>query len=150
MPGTNARKAIRDAFCALVEAELDGVTALAYEPEYLPDPPVVTMVASVFEQADRETGPVTDNVHGWELRVYVALSEPADGSTGAYEAGQHALEDLVPDIYSLVRAHPDINGTCEWASLSDSGAPVDFYHQAGQQYAMKSVQLRCAVFETVT
>ena len=146
----NARKAIRDRFCALLLAEVDDLAAaLPYEPgaEALPAMPCVTMLADMFGQVDRETGPVTDNTHGWELRLYVALAEADDMS--AYEAAQEQIEDLVPAVYTVVRKYPDIDGTCEWARIGDAGQPVEFLRDGSGRYALKRMQLRAELFETV-
>jgi hypothetical protein len=153
VPGTNARPAIRAALCALLESEVDGLSALPYEPgsEAFPvPPPLVTMRSDLFSQDDIETGPVTRNVHGWNLRIWVALTEDGTPGRGAYESAQYALDALVPDVLSVVRKHPDIDGTCEWASVADSGGEVEFWDQAGQKYAAKSIQFRCEVFETLS
>ena len=146
----NVRKAVRDRFCALLLAEVDDLAAaLPYEPgdEALPQMPCVTMLSDLFNQVDRETGPVTDNTHGWELRLYVALAETDTQS--AYEAAQEQIEDLVPEIFTVVRKYPDIDGTCEWARIGDAGQPVEFLRDKSGRYAMKRMQLRVDVFETV-
>jgi hypothetical protein len=129
-----------DACTALPEI----ASALPYEPgpEALPAAfPVVTMLADLYGQVDRETGPVTDNTWGWEVRVYVDLTQ-------GYEAAQVELDDAVPAVLSVIRADPSLDGSCEWARIEDPGGPPEFGVERNRRYAVKRLLLRAELFET--
>lgn len=138
----SSRKAVRDAFTTYAKQVTGIASACTYEPgpEGLPTLPAVTMRSYLFGQADVETGPRTDNEWGWEVRVYVPLDD--------YEAAQVLLDDLVPAVLGIVRAHPDLSGTCEWARMQDNGEPVSFEQDGRARYAVKTVQLIAALQET--
>lgn len=140
----SSRQDIREAFAALVLSEVAGVySALTYEPgpEAMPARlPVVTMLADLFGQTDVMTGPKTENVWGWEVRVYVDLGQ-------GYEAAQAELEEIVPEVLGVVRANTDLSSSCLWARMDDPGTPIFFAHEAQKRYAWKALQLRAEVEE---
>lgn len=133
---SSSRKQVREAFCARC-LEVDGIeSALPYEPgpEALPPLPAVTLRSYLYGQVDAETGPLTDNEWGWEVRVYVPLE-------GGYQRAQELLDDLVPAVLSVPRRYPDLDGTCQWVRVQDNGEPVAFEVDGRRRYAVKTIQL---------
>lgn len=140
---SSSRAALRQAFAAAAAAIPGVANALDHEPgmEALPPLPCVTMLSDLYSQEDVLTGPATENIWGWEVRVYVDLVQ-------GYREAQEQLDDLVPAVLGIVRANTDIDGTCLWARLQDPGGTPFFAHDEQKAYAWKVLQLRAEMEET--
>lgn len=107
-------------------ALLPGIkAALHYEPEELPSLPCVTMLQRRVDQTDRFTGPATENVWTWAVYLTVPLGGRVAGSD--WQQGQELLYTLIPEVLSIARNSPDLDGLATRAVvLSDLGEEPDF------------------------
>lgn len=101
---------------------VDGVQAvLGRETGTLPEllGPVVALVWTGMDAADRETGDGEDETLRWKVSVYVPL-DGTDADGRGLVGAQHQLEAVVPALFSAIRADPSLGGVVDWARLADT------------------------------
>lgn len=139
--------AVRDiavAFAAAAAAVPGIKTALHYTPEQLPELPAVTMLPRRIQQDERYTGPTTENLWTWAVYLQLPLGGRVAGSD--FEAAQDLLYDLLPALLAIVRADPELGGTCLKATLADLGEEPDFDPE--QRVVVKILELTARTQET--
>lgn len=125
-------------------ALLPGVkVSLRYDPEELQGLPAVTLSYTRTDQADRFTGPATENVWHWIVRLYVPLGTRLAGSD--FELVDDLLYDLVPRLFKVVRDDPGLSGACIKCELSDPGDEPERDVENGR--VVKLLQLRATTEE---
>lgn len=114
----------RAAFVAAAE-QVEGVRfALDHEPKALPKAlPGVTMLLKRQTQEARETGPATDVLIEWTVRLYASLRD--------YRLAQEQIEEIGPRLLTITAVDPRLDGSCDVASLEDAGETVQFDHDEG-------------------
>lgn len=118
-----ALEAPENAFVARAAAIAGIRSALDHDPEQTPRLPAVTLSFVGGEQEDRYTGPATQNVWVWLLRLYVPLRSK-QGSD--FRVAQNELKLYLPALFKLVRDDPSLGGTCDRATISDPLEEPDY------------------------
>lgn len=107
-------------FAELVAAECPTVAeALHFEPEELGSLPAVTCLHKRVGQEDVQTGPSTMNTYTWVVSITVGIGGHL--VTSDFEHGQDDLLNCLPEVLAVVRHHPDLDDTCDRASIADLG-----------------------------
>jgi hypothetical protein len=130
----------RKQFTALAGA-ISGIrNAFDHEPEKFGrnQLPAVTMLLRQAPQEHRETGGSADVTWTWRVNLYVSTFQ-------RYRRAQEDLELYVPLLLAITRRHPDLDGTCAIANLTDTGR--DPFFDDSNHYVVKELVLTAETYE---
>jgi len=130
---------IEQAVCDWLTAEVPDLKfALDHEPQSLPRMPGTTLLATMYNPVQAETGIGEDVTYAWRMRLYVPLND--------YRQAQAQIKELMPQILACIRNHPTGDGLVDFLSLVDEGQAPDFNIEEG--WLAKDALLRAVRDET--
>ncbi|MFL5954789.1 MAG: hypothetical protein ACJ76I_11855 [Gaiellaceae bacterium] len=128
-----ASEALETAFLNEMEATTAFATLLPFEPQTLPELPLLTMIIKRDDQVDDETGGGMAASYEWTLILYLPLNTK-------WEDSQQLLKRIVPLMRARIRQSSPLNDLCDFVELRDDG--IDPIFDEGEATLAKILRLR--------